>query len=288
MKSSSICFFPLLPMLLVSYLRILRTLQNTPSELICWQFHINILMKPKALKGGYFLYQIFQHCRLSEMGFWGHFLFSCIRLVILSFSKSFLSIYSGSVLDQVNQMSAPLSRRAPPHLLAGLLGEGIGGAQSPGNHLRFLLCSKVSSNPRLTLNRIVTLAFSGQDAKKGKQGESGPSHLLHTWNPAQPEVHLRKCSTGLAALGSPGAAHRDEQGLAFAAVPEEATATQVLPKALSRHFCWNVCSEKLCFYPGTGLFSLSVKRAACNPLWFIFLGLQQWFSTARQTHLRVI
>lgn len=54
------------------------------------------------------------------MGFGGHFLFSCIRRVVLSFSRSFLSIYSGSVLDQMNPTSAPLSRRAPPHLLAGM------------------------------------------------------------------------------------------------------------------------------------------------------------------------
>lgn len=45
-------FCHLLPVLLVSYLRILKTHQNIASELMYWQFHVHILMKPKALKGG--------------------------------------------------------------------------------------------------------------------------------------------------------------------------------------------------------------------------------------------
>lgn len=114
--------------------------------------------------------------------------------------------------------------------------------------------------PRLMLTGIVTLAFSGLDAKGEKQG--GEANRLQSRDPAQPEAHPRNCSPGLVALGSLGAAHRGQQGLTVAGMPEEA---QVLSQALWRHFCCSVCRGKLCFHPGTGLLSLRVKQASCNP-----------------------
>ena len=54
----------------------------------------------------------------------------------------------------------------------------------PWDPLRSRLYSRVSLNPWLTSICTVTSVFSGQDARRGKRGEAGPSHLLRNWNPA--------------------------------------------------------------------------------------------------------
>ena len=105
--------------------------------------------------------------------------------------------------------------------------------------------------------RIVTPTFSGQDARRGKRGEEGPSHLLQIWNPAQPKAHPRNRRTDLVCLGVPRnpldtGPSRGWHDSCSGRGDSHPGST----KSLSRRFSWNVCSEKLSLYLGTGFFSM--------------------------------